>query len=48
MKRPEPFFRALRGLWYVQFGKKQINLGPDEEQAWAKYHELMALRLQSN
>lgn len=25
---PKPFFRAPRGLWYVQIDGKQINLGP--------------------
>ncbi|MEM8669324.1 MAG: tyrosine-type recombinase/integrase [Planctomycetota bacterium] len=41
MRRPKPFFRKQTRTWYVQLGKKQINLGPDEDKAWAKYHELM-------
>ena len=28
---PEPFFRADRGLWYVQVHNKQHNLGRDED-----------------
>src|SRR5262249_4522790 len=38
----KPFFRAPRGLWYVQLDGKQINLGPDRDAAFALYHELMA------
>jgi len=41
-KFPKPFFRAPRGLWYVQLDGKQINLGPDRDAAFASYHELMA------
>jgi integrase len=40
-KFPKPFFRAPRGLWYVQLDGKQINLGPDRDAAFASYHELM-------
>lgn len=42
MKRPEPFYKKSRKRWYVQLGKKQVNLGPDEKEAYQKYHELMA------
>lgn len=38
---PKPFFRKSRKLWYVQIDGKQINLGPDEELAFLKYHQLM-------
>src|SRR5688572_3556590 len=41
-KKPEPFFRNDRRLWYVQIGKRQYNLGPDESEAWRRYHEFMA------
>lgn len=44
MKQPKPFFRKFTGTWYVQIGKKQVNLGPDKRAAWAKYHEIMADR----
>ena len=38
---PKPFFRAPRGLWYVQLDGKQVNLGPDRDDAFRRYHELM-------
>ena len=41
-KRPEPFWRAERKCWFVQLGKKQVKLSPDETEAWRLYHELMA------
>lgn len=41
---PKPFLRPTRQLWYVQIDGKQHNLGPDEEAAWQRYHELMAAR----
>ena len=39
---PKPFFKKARGVWYVEIHRKQINLGPDREEAFRKYHELMA------
>lgn len=39
---PKPFYRNPRRRWYVQIGGKQINLGPDREKAFQRYHELMA------
>jgi integrase len=39
---PKPFFRADRGLWYVQVAGRQHNLGPDEAEAFRRYHALMA------
>jgi integrase len=41
MRKPKPFFRNFTNTWYVQIGKQQINLGPDEEAAWNRYHQLM-------
>ncbi len=41
-KRPEPFWRAERNSYFVQIGKKQHRLSPDETKAWRLYHELMA------
>ena len=41
-KRPEPFWRSERNCWFVQIGKKQHRLDPDESTAWRLYHELMA------
>jgi hypothetical protein len=43
-KRPQPFFRKDRQLWYVQIDGKQHKLGPDEEPSWQLYYELMAAR----
>lgn len=37
----KPFFRPSRGLWYVWLDGKQVNLGPDREAAFTRYHELM-------
>jgi integrase len=39
---PKPFFRADRGLWYVQVQGKQHNLGRDKAEAFRRYHALMA------
>lgn len=39
---PKPFYRESRGLWYVQINGKQINLGPAKDDAYTRYHELMA------
>jgi len=41
-KRPEPFWREQTRCYYVQVGKKQHRLDPDEETAWRLYHEMMA------
>lgn len=38
---PKPFFRASRGLWYVQIDGKQVNLGNDRDAAFVRYHQLM-------
>ena len=38
---PKPFYRKSRGLWYVQIDGKQHNLGPDRDQAFDAYHDLM-------
>src|SRR3954470_7648199 len=44
MREPKPFVRKQTSTWYVQIGKKQHNLGPDEQVAKQKYHALMAGR----
>jgi integrase len=41
-KRPEPFWREQTRCFYVQLGKKQVRLSPDEGEAWRLYHELMS------
>jgi site-specific recombinase XerD len=43
-RHPRPFYVKRRGRWFVQFGTKQINLGPDEAQAFAKYFKLIENR----
>lgn len=42
MKFPKPFFRTSKQAWYVQFGKRQISLGADQQEAFARYKELLA------
>lgn len=42
---PKPFYRATRQLWYVELDGKQINLGPEQEQAFEEYHKLMQGRV---
>lgn len=44
MRQPKPFFREQTKSWYVQLGKKQVNLGADKADAFRKYHSLMADR----
>ena len=41
-KMPRPWRREDSGIWYVQIGSRQINLGRDEEAAYEQYHELMS------
>ena len=38
-KFPKPFFRSARNCWYVQLGKEQVRLDPDEQAAFKLYHE---------
>jgi integrase len=45
MRRPKPFFRSQTQSWYVQFGRQQINLGPDEKAAYAQYDQMILLRV---
>ncbi|WP_020472430.1 tyrosine-type recombinase/integrase [Zavarzinella formosa] len=49
MRRPEPWYRASKSAWYVQFGTEQVRLakGPKEEtekEAFDAYYKLMAGR----
>jgi integrase len=39
---PKPFFKKARGVWYVEIKRKQINLGPDRDEAFRTYHAMMA------
>jgi integrase len=38
---PKPFFKKARRSWYVEIDRKQIKLGPDRDEAFRRYHELM-------
>jgi hypothetical protein len=40
--QPKPFWREFTKCWYVQIGKKQVRLDPDQEKAYQLYHEIMA------
>jgi integrase/recombinase XerD len=39
---PKPFFKKSRGVWYIEVGRKQVDLGPDRKEAFRRYHALMA------
>lgn len=39
---PKPFFRSARNAWFVQVGTRQIRLSGDRDEAFRRYHELMA------
>ena len=41
-KHPRPWYRRSRGVWYVQLHGKQYNLGPNREEAFRKFHQIMA------
>lgn len=41
-KYPKPWHRKSRGVWYVEIDGKQINLGPVRDEAFRKYHAMMA------
>ena len=39
--RPQrPWFRKAKRKWYVELGGKQIDLGPDKEQAMTRFRQL--------
>jgi integrase len=38
---PKPFFKKGRGVWYVEIDRKQVNLGPDRDEAFRRYYQLM-------
>ena len=38
---PKPFYKKARRLWYVEINRKQINLRPDKDEAFRRYHQLM-------
>ena len=44
---PKPFFRPKKNRWYVQLDGKHVNLGPEEGEAYRRYHAIMAKRGES-
>jgi len=46
MRQRQPFYKASRKTWYWQEPRtgRQINLGPDEAAAWAKFYELVGTK----
>ncbi|MGL4424077.1 MAG: hypothetical protein ACRCZF_25705, partial [Gemmataceae bacterium] len=42
-RRSEPWFRAERNCWYVWHDNKQVKLAADKDEAFALWHDLMAL-----
>ncbi len=40
--QPKPFWREFTKCWYVQIGKNQVRLATDREEAYRRYHEIMA------
>ena len=38
---PKPFFKKGRRLWYVEIDRTQVNLGPDRDEAFRRYYQLM-------
>lgn len=41
-KFAKPWFRASRGVWYVNLSGKQVNLGPDRTTAFQEYARLIS------
>lgn len=41
---PKPFFSLKKNHWYVELDGKQINIGPDQDEAFRRYHQIMAAR----
>src|SRR5271168_4446043 len=39
---PKPFFRSARNAWFVQIGDRQVKLSADKDEAFTRYHEMMA------
>lgn len=39
---PKPFYKKARRSWYVEIGRRQHKLGPDKDEAFRRYHQLMS------
>jgi integrase/recombinase XerD len=42
MRQPKPFYRTQTRSYYVQLDGRQTDLGPDEAEAYRRWHLLMA------
>jgi hypothetical protein len=42
MRQPKPFYRTQTPSFYVQIDGRQFDLGPDEAEAYRRWHLLMA------
>lgn len=43
MSRPrKPWYRKSKKRWFVEINGKQVNLGPDKEEAFRQFHKLMS------
>jgi hypothetical protein len=40
---PNPFYCPAWRLWYVEIKGRQHNLGPDKDDAFKKYHQIMQM-----
>ena len=40
-RRPKPWYRRSRAVWFVTIGGVQHNLGPDKKEAYERFHQLM-------
>ena len=38
---PKPFFKKSRKSWYVEINRRQIKLGPNRDEAFRQYHQIM-------
>ena len=41
-RKPKPWYRKDRGFWVVTIDGKRHNLGSEKDEAFRKFHELMA------
>lgn len=46
-RKPRPWLHKQSGNWKVQIHGKQINLGPDEDEAWDKYNTMTKVGTQN-
>ncbi|HBE68162.1 MAG TPA: hypothetical protein DDW52_08435 [Planctomycetaceae bacterium] len=47
MPRPrKPWYRKSKKRWFVEVNGKQVNLGPEREEAFRQFHKLMSEPMQ--